>query len=416
MEQVIKKVEFANVCGYEEVKAELKNILNWFFNEELINDPKVVLPKGVLLHGRPGCGKTLIVRELKDSFNYPTIIIEGKNDNVAKEIVDAFKKAKQEKFAIVIIDEIDLLISDDDKAIRALQQELDGVNDSCNILVLATCNNINSIPDALLRPGRFDRKIAIYSPCFETRKEMFSKFLTKLGVDINNINIARVAKYCVTSASAIQAICNDAYLRHGVNMTTRDLEKSHDIVDRGNLDSDNKEYRDYMVAVHEAGHVVTTLAYSSEFDFNEATFTDYGGYTFSSYVDERKDTIEKREKELIRILAGYLAEETIFGYHDIGSYDDFNRARNLCVRFVERTCIHGLYHLIPNYENNNDRYESRVKRFINEIYTDALLRKYIRRTRKLVKKNKDNITKIADIMMEKGYFNYEDAKDLIIRT
>lgn len=413
MNQVVKE-QFANVYGYKEVKEELKRIIGWFNDPEKLNDKKVVLPKGVLLYGDPGNGKTLFVREIKSSFSYPIFEIKGKDENVAEEIIETFTKAKAEKFSIIIIDEIDLLIDKDNKVKRALQQEMDGISDSSNILVLATCNYIHDLPDALLRPGRLDRKIEINDPDCETREEMFRHFLDKLEIDTTKINVTRVAKNANCNAATIQAICNDAYLRCGSNVTTRDLEKSYDRIERGNL-KDNRTLRDYRVAIHEAGHVLATLASKNNYEFYEASFANYGGYTETNPVDENKDTISKREENIVISLAGYIAEETLLGRHDVGSYKDYQRAHDNVTRLIERVCIKGISHLIPAYDDNRDRYETPLKRFINELYVHRLLNKYVRKTKRLIRRNKEVVREIADKLYENGIFTYLDAENVIVR-
>ena len=414
MNQVVKE-QFANVYGYKEVKEELMRIIGWFNDPKILNDTKVVLPKGVLLYGKPGNGKTLFIREIRNSFSYPIFEIKGRDDNAANEIIEVFTKAKQENFSIIMIDEIDLLIDRNNKIKRALQQEMDGIGSSANILVLATCNYLSDVPEALLRPGRLDRKIEINGPDCATRAEMFEHFLKKLEVDITNINITRVAKNARCNAATIQAICNDAYLRCGNNITTGELEKSYDRIERGNL-KDNRSFRDYRVAVHEAGHVVATYAAKDNFEFNEASFANFGGYTEINPKDENKDSIEKREDEITISLAGYIAEEIILGRHDVGSYEDYQKAHDGVTRLIERVCVKGINHLIPSYDDNNDRYETPLKRLFNELEVRRLLNKYIRKTRRLIRKNKDVVIKIAKQLYENGIFTYTSIRYIRVKA
>ena len=211
---IMKELEFKNVYGYQEVKNELNLIKSWYEDESIISNPKITLPKGVLFSGSPGNGKTLFVREFISNFNVPKYIIEGRNENTALEIKRVFEKAKKEKFAIVVIDELELLIPEDSKEQRILQQELDGVVQKGSILVLATANKINKIGTPLLRPGRFDKKIIIDKPDRESRKEIFKNMLINLGIDVSHINFDHVAKHCrQISGATIKAICNDVYLR-----------------------------------------------------------------------------------------------------------------------------------------------------------------------------------------------------------
>ena len=118
----MKELDFKNVYGYQEVKEELSRIKSWYENEEILTNPKITLPKGILLYGDPGNGKTLFVREFIDNFDCPKFIIEGRNENTALEIKRVFEKAKNEKFAIVVIDELELLVQENSREQRILQQ------------------------------------------------------------------------------------------------------------------------------------------------------------------------------------------------------------------------------------------------------------------------------------------------------
>ena len=142
---IMKELEFKNVYGYQEVKEELNRIKSWFEDETILTNPKITLLKGILFYGSPGNGKTLFVREFLSNFNVPKYIIEGRNENTSLEIKRVFEKAKKEKFAIVVIDELELLVPEDSKEQRILQQELDGVVQKGSILVLATANRLSRV-------------------------------------------------------------------------------------------------------------------------------------------------------------------------------------------------------------------------------------------------------------------------------
>ena len=116
----MKELNFKNVYGYQEVKEELNRVKNWYENKDFLTNPKITLPKGILLYGEPGNGKTLFVREFINNFDCPKFIIEGRNENTALEIKRVFEKAKNEEFAIVVIDELELLVPEDSKEQRIL--------------------------------------------------------------------------------------------------------------------------------------------------------------------------------------------------------------------------------------------------------------------------------------------------------
>lgn len=413
MYEKLKQEIFQNVCGYDDVKEELLLIKSWYLNDELLENPAIELPKGILFYGEPGCGKTLLMREYSNSFNCPKYVVEGNSSNVADEVHNIFVKAREDKFALVIIDEIDLLIEKSALSLRVIQQELDGIDNKGSILVLASTNNIYEIPNSLTRTGRFDRKIHIHRPDKEARELLFTKFLTEFGVSLENINLPHLARVCgLLTCSDVKAVCNDLFLRCGKNGTTEEVEKSYRRVTEGEYGSGRKVRKDIRVAVHECGHVLMGLHFKNNYAFHSAHFSQEGGYTVINETNENEDTVEKREQRIMISLAGYLAEETVYKRHEVGSYNDYQKAFDLCTRLVERVCVKGVSHLIPRYQDNGDRFESPQKRRQNEKLVLSLLRKYERKARKYLRKHKKELVDYADKMYHQGQLSYRDITSL----
>lgn len=409
MNNELTKELFANVYGYDDVKNELNLIKGWLTDEEILKNEKLMLPTGILFFGHPGNGKTLLLREFAESFKAPVFVIEGKSANKSEEIVDTFKKAHQEKFAVVVIDEIDLLIANNDGVERTLQQELDGFSTRGSIVVLATTNSIRAIKPALLRPGRFDRTIEIPYPDEPSRKKIFEKFLEDLEVPMDNIDVSHVAKVCTrTSGADIRAICNDAYLRCKTNMSTRDVEVSYRRVVRGIYEDTSINFKNMRVAIHEAGHAIAGLIFNDNWSFYSANFSNAGGETEVHETNENDDTINKREQHIQISMAGYVAEEIFYGNHDVGSYSDYNKAHDACKRLIERVCMKGIINHVEPYADNNDRDDTILKRISNERKVGRLLKKYERATRRMLKAHKKEVERFANLMFEKGTVTYKD--------
>lgn len=415
-EIIMKELEFKNVYGYQEVKEELNLIKSWYEDESILDNPKITLPKGILFYGTPGNGKTLFVREFLNNFDVPKYIIEGRNENTAMEIKRVFEKAKQEKFAIVVIDELELLIPEDSKEQRVLQQELDGVVQKGTILVLATANNINKIGDPLLRPGRFDKRIEISKPDRESRKEIFKNMLINLGINTSDINLDHVAKHCRSiSGATIKAICNDVYLRcKDKHITEEEIECSYERVDRDELGKVPHTANNYKIAIHEAGHALLTLHFKDNWSLYKAKFEESGGVTEMEEVEERMMTLEKRKQEIMIGFGGYLAEEIVFGYHDYGSGSDFERVHDLCRSLVETSAIYGIKYHITESERAVDSWHRETKSLAAKIEkkTYSLMFKYERKVRRFLKKNKENLHKFATFMCENNKVSYRDIEKL----
>ncbi len=411
MADEIKKDLLINVYGYEDVKQELALVKSWLTDEELLNNPKLMIPKGILFYGPAGNGKTLMLREYAQSFNAPIYIIDGKCSDSSSEIISTFEKAKKNKFSIVCIDEIDLLIDRNSRTTRTLQQELDGINIRGSVLVLATTNSKYDIPSPLLRPGRLDKHIKIDCPDHNSRKDILRKFLSDLEVPTDNINLEHVAKICSgASGAVIKAVCNDAYLRCKNDITTEELERSHSRVAEGNFSNRSAEFKDRRVAIHEAGHALMTLHFNNNWSFYKATFNECGGTTDIIGCDERVDSIEKREQSIMIALAGYLSEEVIYGKHNVGSYSDFSRAQEMVERLLERVCVKGVSNLAgQNWHELNYKHFSQKFIYRTEKLVRKMMKKYSSKAKRWLKKHKAQINQLADIMMEKGEVSYKEA-------
>lgn len=412
----MKPLEFKNVYGYQEIKDELNRIKSWCEDETILTNPKITLPKGILFYGDPGNGKTLFVREFISNFDVPKYIIEGRNENTSLEIQRVFEKAKKEKFAIVVIDELELLVPKNSKAQRTLQQELDGVVQKGTVLVLATANDIYEVGYPLKRPGRFDKKIKIAEPDRESRKEIFKNMLNDLGVDTSNVNFDHVSKHCSdVSGATIKGICNDVYLRcNGKDITEEEIEISYERVKNNDLGKNHMTVNNYRIAIHEAGHSLLALHFKENWSFYKAKFTEEGGLTETEENIEKFMSLEKRIQYIMIGFGGYVAEEVIFGYHGYGSADDFEKIHDYCRRLVEMTCIYGIKNHITNAKYSVDQYhrETPGKARKIERLTYRLLKKYERKTRRFLTKHRSELENFAHYMCEAGYVGFRDIDKL----
>lgn len=407
-----KDLVFENVYGYQEVKDELNRIKRWYENKEFLTNPKITLPKGILLYGSPGCGKTLFAREFINNFDCPKYIIEGKGDNIALEIKQAFEKAKKEEFAIVVIDELELLVPEESKEQRMLQQELDGIEQKGSILVVATTNRITRVGSPLKRPGRFDKKIEIDLPNKECRAEIFKNMLLDLGIDISNINLEHVSKHCTNVCGAdIKAIVNDVYLRcQDTPINEEEIELSYERVNRGDIGKKAPEFNTYHTAIHEAGHSLMAIHFKENWALYKARFTESGGHCEIEEVQERRMTMEKRIQNIMIGFGGFVAEHLIFGYHEYGSYSDIEKVHDFCRRLIERSVIYGLKYHITQAGESVDSWHletPRLRRTI-ERKTYALMKKYEKKVKRYLKAHINELKAFADLMCKQGYVSYRD--------
>ena len=388
-----------NVYGYTKVKEELYAIRNWYFNYDENKNSKISLPKGLLFHGRPGSGKTHIIREYSKSFNYPVFIVEGKDDNIDKEVIDIYEKAKEEKKAIVIIDELDKLINKDYKLTRVIMSQLDGFSKNENVLTLATANRYNELPEELIREGRFDRHFYINS-VYEEINDVLRCFAKDAGIKLSDDDFSELEYHLDRyKAGELKAIFNNAALRYGSCVTVDDIIDTADFLKTGNIRNNNKQVVTYETAIHEAGHAVYTHLCSKTEKVLRIIFNEFGGSTLTKNVSEY-ETKESRINNIRIGLAGVVAEDIIIGGHDIGCGSDLDKVYDLSYRLVNRTCINGIdrfcaseiyYGEKKGSEYNDKAFEKKAMNFLKKNYSVV---------KRELKKYKDKIEMLANYLMK----------------
>ncbi|MCQ2792022.1 MAG: AAA family ATPase [Bacilli bacterium] len=409
-----KKKLFENIAGYDGIKEELMNIYGWYKDKELLNSKDVNLPRGILFCGEPGNGKTLFIREYSKALDCPSYSITGDNKDVCKEITETFAKARKNKFALILIDEMDLLIGKDSQILRVLQSELDGLNKNGNVLVLATTNSRRLLPSALIRPGRFDRLINVDAPRGKEVMQIYKFWLEKLHVDMSNIDLVHIERISRRmSCASIKTVVNDAYLRGKTKLTTKDLEIAREKAIVGDYTKyDPLEYRNYRIAIHEAGHAVMGLRFGKHYHVYNAKFCSSGGYTTVYENNNLEDSIEKRLEQIQISLSGPLAERVFFKRHDVGSVIDIDRAQDYCSRLIERTCYNGFGdYVTPIIDNNRPDTNEHHRR--TEKATYKILKKQEKDAYRYLKKHKKEIRLLADCLYTKGEITSDDIHKLL---
>ena len=402
---------FKNVYGYDSIKKELKLIKSWFENKNILSNDKVTLPKGLLFYGEPGCGKTLFMREFVKALNAFTYVLDGDKISSQSTIKATFSKAREKEFAVIVVDEFDLLIDRNSQIVRLFQEALDGMDKRGHILFLASTNHISYIPDALLRPGRFDRKIKVSFPEKESLIKLLNEYLKKLEISTEKLDFEHIAKVLkATNGASIQAICNDVYLRCGKHPNTSDIERSFErIINDDYSEEDYLKFKNKRTAVHEAGHILMTMRFQDDFGFYKAKFVDNGAVTETIRKGEGI-TLKSREEEIMIGMAGYLSEEIIFHKHDFGCSSDMEHVYDLITRYVERSFVDGITTFIPSYSSKNYRYETYKKRNKNEKIMFKYLKKFEKDAKKFLKRNKKELIKLAEELFQKGSIKHSEIE------
>lgn len=358
----MSKIKFKNVIGHEEVIEDLKLYVGLLRKPGAARKLGVAVPKGMIFNGPPGTGKTLIAKALAGEAGVPFIYVNASNvielyvGMGARTIRNVFKKARSMSPCVVFIDEIDAIggkrgrwgaNSEDTQTINALLQELDGFREMDNILVIAATNNIGSLDDALLRSGRFDRKLEILPPKDKmTRLEMLKLYTSKLSLS-KEVNLNEIAAQIVGFTGAdIKVLCNEAALIALQNeqeeivqdnffeAIDQTLLKGNRLKDKDSVNKEDKE----LVAFHEAGHAV--MCYKQGMPIMRASIqgstSGVGGFVIPADSDSLFTT-KKDMLNMIRVAyAGRASEHIKRGEDSItnGASNDIQRATQLLQSYL----------------------------------------------------------------------------------
>lgn len=373
------KTTFADVAGQDEAKEALNEIVDFLHNPKKYTDIGASLPKGALLVGPPGTGKTLIARAVAGEAKVPFFAISGSEfvqmfvGMGAAKVCDLFRQANEKAPCIIFIDEIDAIgkrrdtgIGGNDEREQTLNQlltEMDGFDGRKGVVILAATNRPESLDKALLRPGRFDRRIQMELPDLEGRKAIINVHLKKVKCD--KIDMDVVARATAGSSGAELAnIVNEAALRAvrmGRNkVITSDLEESVETViagaqKKGKVISDEEKK---IVSYHEIGHALVAALQSHSAPVHKITIVPRtsGALGYTMQVDKSEQVLMSREDLFNRIATltgGRAAEEVILGRVTTGASNDIEQATRLARAMVTRYGMSEKYDMMGLETVNN---------------------------------------------------------------
>ena len=373
------KTTFADVAGQDEAKETLNEIVDFLHNPRKYTDIGASLPKGALLVGPPGTGKTLIARAVAGEAKVPFFAISGSEfvqmfvGMGAAKVRDLFRQASEKAPCIIFIDEIDAIgkrrdtgLGGNDEREQTLNQlltEMDGFDGRKGVVILAATNRPESLDKALLRPGRFDRRIQMELPDLEGRKAILAVHLKK--VKCKQIDMDVVARATAGSSGAELAnIVNEAALRAvrmgRTEVTTADLEESVETViagaqKKGKVISANEKK---TVSYHEIGHALVAALQSHSAPVHKITIVPRtsGALGYTMQVDRGEQVLMSREDLFNRIATltgGRAAEEVVLGSMSTGASNDIEQATRLARAMVTRYGMSDKYDMMGLETVNN---------------------------------------------------------------
>ena len=434
------KVRFDDVAGLEEEKGELKEIVDFLKRPEKYTRMGARVPKGVLLYGKPGTGKTLIAKAIAGEADVPFISMSGSEfiemfaGLGASRVRKLFEKARKLAPCIVFIDEIDAIGSrrtsnsgaetENNQTLNQVLVEMDGFGSEETIIVLAATNRPEMIDKALLRPGRFDRQITIPNPDLKGRLEILKIHSKdkKLSDDVNLESIAEdTAGFTgaelenILNESAIVATKNkheeieNDDIEEAVKKITVGLEK------KGRVISD-KDKR--LTAYHEAGHAVVSRYLPTQTNVKEVSIIPRGvagGYTmYKSNEDKYYISKTEMQEKLIALLGGRAAERLVLDDISTGASNDIEVATQIARDMVTKYGMSDKlgpidfqgkepYEIQMFGENIGDKIGQEVKTLIDTAYNDAIT---------LLKEHRDKLDKIAQTLLQKEKINEQEFNSI----
>ena len=443
-------IKFSDVAGEDEAKDNLKEIVEYLHDPKKYQEIGATMPKGILLVGPPGTGKTMLAKAVAGEANVPFFSIAGSEfvemfvGRGAAKVRDLFKQANDKAPCIVFIDEIDTIgkkrdgqIGGNDEREQTLNQlltEMDGFDGSKGVVVLAATNRPDSLDPALLRPGRFDRRIPVELPDLQGRIEILKVHAKKirLAEDVNFEPIAKTA--AGASGAELANIVNEAALRavrSGRQFATQeDLQESVEVVIAGYQKKSRvlSDQEKKIVAYHETGHALVAALQSHSAPVQKITIIPRtsGALGYTLQVDEGDHFLMSREELLNKIATytgGRAAEELVFHSVTTGASNDIEQATKLARAMISRFGMSEEFGFVA-FETVSNQYlggdaslacSPETQARMDQKVTELVSQQY-RRAAELLRANEGKLHQLAGYLYEHETITGEEFMEILSQS
>jgi cell division protease FtsH len=442
------QITFKDVAGIEEAKEEVAEIIEFLKNPKKFQRLGGRIPRGVLLVGPPGCGKTLLAKAIAGEADVPFFSISG-SDFVemfvgvgASRVRDLFKQAKENSPCIIFLDEVDAIgrkrgasyvgggHDEREQTLNAILVEMDGFDTNDQVIVIAATNRGDILDHALTRPGRFDRQISVPLPDLKGRLEILGVHARKVKL-APNANLERLARGTpMFSGADLAAIINEAALAATMAnkdyVETDDLEEARDKVRWGRarksrvIDESDKK----ITAYHEAGHAFVQSMLKDADPLHKVSIIPRGPYGGATFALPEKDRLHYTKRYCMALLqvcfGGRIAEEMFCDDISSGAQADIQQATSIArqmiltwgmseklgpISYEPDSGLRDLLYIIPSEreysEKTAEEIDSEVKRLLDQAYKKA---------KELIEANKDKLEKIAKALLKYETLDADDVK------
>ena len=440
-------IKFSDVAGEDEAKENLSEIVDYLHNPDKYKEVGAAMPKGVLLVGPPGTGKTMLAKAVAGEANVPFFSMSGSEfvemfvGMGASKVRDLFKQAKEKAPCIVFIDEIDAIgkkrdgqLGGNDEREQTLNQlltEMDGFEGNTGVIILAATNRPESLDPALTRPGRFDRRVPVELPDLKGREDILKVHAKKIKTD-KDIDYSKIARMASGASGAELAnIVNEAALRAVRDKrsfaTQEDFEESIEVVIAGyqkkNAILTDSEKR--IVAFHEVGHALVAALQTHSAPVEKITIVPRtsGALGYTMQVEEGNHYLmskEEIENKIATFTGGRAAEELTFGSVTTGAANDIEQATRLARAMITRYGMSDDFGMVA-METLNNQYlggdttlacsaetQARIDRQVVE-----LVRKQYDKALGILKDNRDKLEELAGYLYEKETITGEEVMNIL---
>lgn len=442
-------IKFSDVAGEDEAKENLTEIVDYLHDPSKYKDIGASMPKGILLVGPPGTGKTMLAKAVAGEANVPFFSMSGSEfvemfvGMGASKVRDLFKQAKEKAPCIVFIDEIDAIgkkrdgqIGGNDEREQTLNQlltEMDGFEDNSGVMILAATNRPDALDPALTRPGRFDRRVPVELPDLKGREEILKVHAKKIKIadDVDFKLIARMASGA--SGAELANIINEAALRavrdkrKFVNQS--DLEESIEVVIAGyqkknSILTDAEKWR---VSYHEVGHALVAAKQTNSAPVTKITIIPRtsGALGYTMQVDEGNHylmTKSELENKIATLTGGRAAEEVVFGDVSTGASNDIEQATKLARAMITRYGMSKDFDMVA-LETVTNRYLGGDTSLAASAETAAVIDKQVvalvkaqhEKAAQILLENREKLEEISHFLYEKETITGDEFMEILNR-
>ena len=440
-------IRFSDVAGEDEAKENLSEIVDYLHNPAKYREIGASMPKGILLVGPPGTGKTMLAKAVAGESNVPFFSMSGSEfvemfvGMGASKVRDLFKQAKEKAPCIVFIDEIDAIgqkrdgrVGGNDEREQTLNQlltEMDGFESNNGVIILAATNRPESLDPALTRPGRFDRRVPVELPDLKGREEILKVHAKKVKLD-ESVDFASIARMASGASGAELAnIVNEAALRavreNRSYVTQADLEESIEVVIAGyqkkNAILTDQEKK--VVAYHEIGHALVAAKQTSSAPVQKITIVPRtsGALGYTMQVEDGNHYLmsqEELENKIATLTGGRAAEELIFHSSSTGASNDIEQATKLARAMITRYGMSKDFDMVA-METVTNQYLGGDTSLSCSAETQAeidrqvveLVKKQHEKAAKILADNKEKLDELADYLYERETITGEEFMQIL---